>query len=310
MMAKYSDDRFELGASRVPALVLGETKFTTNERERLKTIHAQKGIPTLETEFGKEAKKRGNYLEEAIIQWAVDELEEQANFETSIQLGKVTHGYRLDDIKLCASLDAILNVEGSLLLKDAKTRGHMELSGMGAVEIKTSNSDDSPRIDQVIQLQAQLMCSGFEWGIIAVFGKQQRLSLTPFKADTEMHDIIREKVEEFWTKVGLDEPYPALDNGPAYTINLDHIETKEQVIQLSLDWLKADNEIKAWAKTKQECQEALEIVMKSNQAEIAEIGEFKILNPIIKRKAQPEKVVPAKPPSYYKKFKIERKHDE
>ena len=50
--------------------------------------------------------------------------------------------------------------------------------------------------------------------------------------------------------------------------------------------------------------------MKSNQAEIAEIGEFKILNPIIKRKAQPEKVVPAKPPSYYKKFKIERKHDE
>ena len=219
-MAKFSDDRFELGASRVPALVLGETKFTTNERERLKTIHAQKGIPTLETEFGKEAKKRGNYLEEAIIQWAVDELEEQANFETSIQLGKVTHGYRLDDIKLCASLDAILNVEGSLLMKDPKTRGHMELSGMGALEIKTSNSADSPRIDQVIQLQAQLMCSGFKWGIIAVFGKQQRLSLTPFKADTEMHDIIREKVEEFWTKVGLDEPYPALDNGPAYTINL------------------------------------------------------------------------------------------
>ena len=309
-MAKYSDDRFELGASRVPALVLGETKFTTNERERLKTIHAQKGIPTLETEFGKEAKKRGNYLEEAIIQWAVDELEEQANFETSIQLGKVTHGYRLDDIKLCASLDAILNVEGSLLMKDPKTRGHMELSGMGALEIKTSNSDDSPRIDQVIQLQAQLMCSGFEWGIIAVFGKQQRLSLTPFKADTEMHDIIREKVEEFWTKVGLDEPYPALDNGPAYTINLDHIETKEHVIQLSLDWLTADNEIKAWTKTKQECQEALEKVMTSNQAEIAEIGDFKILNPIIKRKAQPEKVVPAKPPSYYKKFKIERKHDE
>ena len=212
--------------------------------------------------------------------------------------------------RLCASLDAILNVEGSLLMKDPKTRGHMELSGMGALEIKTSNSDDSPRIDQVIQLQAQLMCSGFKWGIIAVFGKQQRLSLTPFKADTEMHDIIREKVEEFWTKVGLDVPYPALDNGPAYTINLDHIETKEHVIQLSLDWLTADNEIKAWTKTKQECQEALEKVMTSNQAEIAEIGDFKILNPIIKRKAQPEKVVPAKPPSYYKKFKIERKHDE
>ena len=309
-MAKFSDDRYEIGASRVSALVLGETKFSTNEKERLKTIHAQKGIPTLETEFNKEAKRRGNFLEPAVIEWAKSDLQIMADGQADIKLCKVDQGFRLDDIKLCASLDAILNVEGSLLMKDPKTRGHMELSGMGALEIKTSNSDDSPRIDQVIQLQAQLMCSGFKWGIIAVFGKQQRLSLTPFKADTEMHDIIREKVDEFWTKGGLDEPYPALDNGPAYTINLDHIETKEQVIQLSLDWLKADNEIKAWTKTKQECQEALEIVMKSNQAEIAEIGEFKILNPIIKRKAQPEKVVPAKPPSYYKKFKIETKHDE
>ena len=309
-MAKFSDDRFELGASRVPALVLGKTSFTTNERERLKTIHAQQGIPTIESDFGKDAKRRGHFLEPAVIEWAKSDLEIMADGQADIKLCKVDQGFRLDDIKLCASLDAILNVEGSLLMKDPKTRGYMELSGMGALEIKTSNSDDSPRIDQVIQLQAQLMCSGFKWGIIAVFGKQQRLSLTPFKADTEMHDIIREKVEEFWTKVGLDEPYPALDNGPAYTINLDHIETKEHVIQLSLDWLTADNEIKAWTKTKQECQEALEKVMTSNQAEIAEIGDFKILNPIIKRKAQPEKVVPAKPPSYYKKFKIERKHDE
>ena len=39
-MAKYSDDAKELGASRVPAIVLGQTKFSTNERERLKTLHA------------------------------------------------------------------------------------------------------------------------------------------------------------------------------------------------------------------------------------------------------------------------------
>ena len=78
-MAKFSDDRFEIGVSRIPAVVLGQTKFTTNERERLKTVHARKGIPTIESDFGKEAKKRGNYLEGSIIEWSVDELQEMAD---------------------------------------------------------------------------------------------------------------------------------------------------------------------------------------------------------------------------------------
>ena len=106
------------------------------------------------------------------------------------------------------------------------------------------------------------MCSGFKWGIIAVFGCQQRLSLTPYKADLEMHEIIKDKWKEFWEKVKKDEPYPSLDNGPAYTINLDHLDTlRMKSFNNGLDWIKADNEIKAWTKTKQECQEALEIVM-------------------------------------------------
>ena len=66
-MAKYSDDTKELGASRVPAIVLGQTKFSTNERERQKTIHARQGIPTIESDFAQEAKDRGNYLEDAIV---------------------------------------------------------------------------------------------------------------------------------------------------------------------------------------------------------------------------------------------------
>ena len=67
-MAKFSDDRFEIGASSVPAVVLGQTKFTTNERVRQKTIHARKGIPTIESDFGsKEALRRGNFLEPAVI---------------------------------------------------------------------------------------------------------------------------------------------------------------------------------------------------------------------------------------------------
>ena len=159
IMAKFSDDRYEIGASRVPALVLGQTKFSTNERERQKTIHAQQGIPTIESDFGKDAKKRGNYLEAGVTEWARDELQVMADGKADIRLAKVDQGYRLDDYKLCASLDAILQIDGSMLVQDPKTRGHMELTGLGALEIKTSVLDDFPRHDQIIQLQTQLTVS-------------------------------------------------------------------------------------------------------------------------------------------------------
>ena len=310
-MAKFSDDRFEIGASRVPALVLGQTKFSTNERERLKTVHARKGIPTIESDFGKEAKKRGNYLEGSIIEWSVDELQEMADGQADVRLCKVEQGFRLDDYKICASLDAILQIDGSMMVQDPKTRGHMELTGFGALEIKTSVLDDFPRHDQIIQLQTQLMCTGFDWGIIAVFGKSQRLTLTPFKADKELFSIIKDKVKEFWEKVEKDEPYPPLDNGEKpYTINLDHLKTKNEVIKIGMDWMKAKSERDAWTKTMDECEDALKLVMEEHDAEVAEIGEYRILNKIVKRKAQPEKMQPAKPASWHRRFKIERIENE
>ena len=194
-------------------------------------------------------------------------------------------------------------------MQDPQTKGHMILTGMGALEIKTTNTDDFPRHDQVMQLQTQLLCSGLKWGIIAIFGKSQRLHLVPYKADQELHNIIMEKVTEFWQKVDLDEPYPPLDNGKPYTINLDHLKTKNEVIRIAIDWAKADAEVREWTTTRQECQEALELVMEQNDAEMAEIGEYKILHPIVKRKAQPEKIVPAKEASYYRRFKIEKKEN-
>jgi len=306
-MAKYSDDTKELGASRVPAIVLGQTKFSTNERERQKTIHARQGIPTIESDFAQDAKERGNYLEEAIIVWSIDKLAKIGEGVADVRVHDVTDGHRIPDLGLCASLDAMVQIDGEIKMQDPQTKGHMVLTGMGALEIKTTNSDDFPRADQVIQLQTQLLCSGLKWGIIAIFGKSQRLNLVPYKADKELHAIIMEKVAEFWQKVDLDEPYPPLDNGKPYTINLDHLQTKNEVIRIAMDWAKADAEVREWSTTRQECQEALELVMEQNDAEIAEIGEYRILNPIVKRKAQPEKTVPAKEASWYRKFKIEKK---
>jgi hypothetical protein len=308
-MAKYSNDAVELGASRVPAIVLGKTSFTTNERERQKTLHARQGIETLETEFGKDVKERGNYLEPVLIEWTRDKLDEISDDLATINLCKVTQGYRINDLKLCASLDAILQVDGEFQMYNEMTDQDITLSGFGALEIKTTNTDDLPRTDQLIQLQTQLLCSGFKWGIIAVFGKAQKLTLVPFKADQDIFNQIMEKVNEFWQKVDLDEPYPPLDNGPPSIINLDHLDIKDSLIGVAEDWLMCDAEIKKWTKKKEEDQKLLQRIMEQNEAEHAEVGDINIAYPTITRKAQPEKIVPAKEATYYRKFKIEKKEN-
>ena len=307
-MAKFSNDAVELGASRVPAIVLGKTSFSTNERERQKTLHARQGIETIETEFGKDAKERGNYLEDAIIKWARDKVADIGP-ASEVQLCKVTQGYRIDGLALCASLDAILNIKGEITMHNQLTGEPVILSGFGALEIKTTNTDDLPRTDQIIQLQTQLLCSGFKWGIIAVFGKAQKLTLVPFEADQDIFDQIMEKVNEFWQKVDLDEPYPPLDNGPPSIINLDHLDIKDSLIGVAEDWLMCDAEIKKWTKKKEEDQKLLQRIMEQNEAEHAEVGDISIAYPTITRKAQPEKIVPAKEATYYRKFKIEKKEN-
>ncbi len=307
-MAKYSNDAVELGASRVPAIVLGKTSFSTNERERQKTLHARQGIETIETEFGKDAKERGNYLEDAIIKWARDKVADIGP-ASEVQLCKVTQGYRIDELKLCASLDAILNIKGEITMHNQLTGEPVILSGFGALEIKTTNTDDLPRTDQIIQLQTQLLCSGFKWGIIAVFGKAQKLKLVPFEADQDIFDQIMEKVNEFWQKVDLDEPYPPLDNGRPAIVNLDHIDITDSLIGVAEDWLMCDAEIKKWTKKKDEDQRLLQRIMEQHEAEYAEVGDINIAYPTITRKAQPEKIVPAKEATYYRKFKIEKKEN-
>ena len=189
-MAKYSDDAKELGASRVPAIVLGQTKFSTNERERQKTLYAKQGIPFIESDFNSEAKERGDRFEPVLIDWSLDKLAKIGEGVVDVRLHEVTDGHRLPDLGLCASLDAIVQIDGEITMQDPQTKGHMILTGMGALEIKTTNTDDFPRHDQVIQLQTQLLCSGLKWGIIAIFGKSQRLHLVPYKADQELHNII------------------------------------------------------------------------------------------------------------------------
>ena len=255
---KWSNDADELGASKVGAIVMGETPFQTNEAVRQIVLNAKAGVKAIDDGLYKDARDRGNYLEPALTEWASD---------------------KLDDITV---------------------------TGFGALEIKTDGWDDGPpRADQVIQLQTQMFCADFTWGVIAKLGPKLKFELYPYVRNEKLIDIIMEKVNDFWVRVDLDQPYPPIDNGKPDTIPLDHLETKDDVIQIITDYNKCKAEEKSWKLQKEKCQEALELVLDQVDAEYATIGNYKISHPIVKRKAQPEKIIPAKPSTEHRRFTVE-----
>ena len=303
---KWSNDADELGASKVGAIVLGETPFQTNEAIRQIVLNAKAGVTAIDDGLFKDAKDRGNYLEPALTEWASDKLDSLCPDNVACNYQPPTDAHRIVSSRLCASLDGILEVVGGELTIPNSQGEDITVSGFGALEIKTDGWDDGPpRADQVIQLQTQMLCAGYGWGVIAKLGPKLKFELYPYMRSEKLIKIILEKVEDFWDRVDNDKPYPPIDNGKPDTIPLDHLETKDDVIQIITDYNKCKAEEKSWKLQKEKCQEALELVLDEFDAEYASIGNYRISHPIVKRKAQPEKIVPAKPSTQHRRFSIE-----
>tara|TARA_B100000963_G_scaffold90619_1_gene78067 strand:- start:143 stop:418 length:276 start_codon:yes stop_codon:yes gene_type:complete len=75
---KFSKDGYEVGASKVPLIVIGQDDFG-NTREQLRQnfveIRKNPDVVRLESKQNKNAKDRGNYLEDGIAHWVSDQLE-------------------------------------------------------------------------------------------------------------------------------------------------------------------------------------------------------------------------------------------
>jgi len=303
---KWSNDADELGASKVGAVVLGETPFQTNEAVRQIVLNAKAGVQAIDDGLYKDAKDRGNYLEPALIGWASDALDNLCPDNVACNFLPPTDAHRIKDLRLCASLDGILHVVGGDMTIPNPNGDDITVTGYGALEIKTDGWDDGPpRADQVIQLQTQMLCADFQWGVIAKLGPKLKFSLYPYMRSEKLTHIIMEKVQDFWYRVDMDKPYPPIDNGKPDAIPLDHLETKNDLIQIITDYEKCKAEEKSWKLQKERCQEAIELVLDEVDAEYATVGNYKISFPIVKRKAQPEKIIPAKPSTEHRRFSIE-----
>ena len=310
-MAKYSNDAVELGASKVGQVVLGETPFGNNEDIRQLVLNAKNGVTTITHSMYADAQERGNFMEPALIQWSKEKLNRMCSDGVVCNYIPTTDGHRKTDLRLCASLDGILDVVGGEITIPNPQGDPIAVKGQGALEIKTDGWDDGPpRAEQVIQLQTQMLCADFKWGVIAKLGPKLKFDIYPYKRSDKLINIIMEKVADFWYRVDMDVPYPPIDNGKPETISLDNLKSKNEIIQIITDYNKCKAEEKSWKLRKEECQEALELILDEHDAEYARVGVYKINFPIVKRKAQPEKVIPAKPSTQHRRFSIEEINDE
>ena len=304
---KFSKDGYEVGASKVPLIVIGQDDFG-NTREQLRyrfmTIRCNPDIVHLESKQNKNAKDRGNYLEDGIAHWGSDQLDNLCVDSGSVTFRKPIDAYRLSKYKMAASLDGVLTIQGEpIQYDDPQTGKTFTLSGDGVCEIKTQGYNDHVTYDHILQLQAQMLVSGLKWGVIGHLGPRLKMQMFVFESDKQIQKKIIERVKDFWRRVEKDTPYPVIAESTEKVYS-DWSNDDKGLTKLTNDYDLAKDEIERWTTTKDQLANAIKSILKQENASYVKIREKQIACELITRKATVERIVPAKPASQYEKLTV------
>ena len=304
---KFSKDGFEVGTSKVPLIVLGQNDFG-NTREQLRQnfveIRKNPDVVRLESKQNKNAKDRGNYLEDGIAHWVSDQLDSLCADSGSVTFRKPIDAFRLSKYKMAASLDGVLTIQGEpIQYDDPQTGKTFTLSGDGVCEIKTQGYNDHVTYDHILQLQAQMLVSGFKWGVIGHLGPRLKMQMFVFESDKQIQKKILERVKDFWRRVEKDTPYPVIAESTEKVYS-DWSNDDKGLTKLTNDYDLAKDEIERWTTTKDQLANAIKSILKQENASYVKIREKQIACELITRKATVERIVPAKPASQYEKLTV------
>ena len=304
---KFSKDGFEVGTSKVPLIVIGQNDFG-NTREQLRQnfveIRKNPDVVRLESKQNKNAKDRGNYLEDGIAHWVSDQLDNLCVDSGSVTFRKPIDAFRLSKYKMAASLDGVLTIHGgSIQYDDPQTGKTFTLSGDGVCEIKTQGYNDHVTYDHILQLQAQMLVSGFKWGVIGHLGPRLKMQMFVFESDKQIQKKILERIKDFWRRVEKDTPYPVIAE-PTEKVYSDWSNDDKGLTKLTNDYDLAKDEIERWTTTKDQLANAIKSILKQENASYVKIREKQIACELITRKATVERIVPAKPASQYEKLTV------
>ena len=288
-----------MSCSRLPPL-LGLSPWSTPNDELAKSFDALRGKEPAPWE-GNETTDWGNLLEPLILEQAVNRI---GNCDLIVPDAP----FPAPGLALNASLDGIIEMHKESTITHDPRKGlyvmdgeTITLSGRGLLEAKSTKGE--PETEPAayrgpVQLQGCLICTGYEWGCVAVLYKGSELRLFFYKRNEEMIKRITDYVADFEKrKHGPDWYSPFSSSDAARTwAQVDNSAPPvklppglELVLQTLLDAKKtkqvADGLIDSAQK---QIMEAL-----GNHEEGLLAG-HKIRWPMRNYKAQPAKVAPAK----------------
>ena len=279
-MPKYTITGKELGASECGAIVLGKTAFTTRDKILENTKNAIKGIEVEEGNFSSARAEYGNRYEAVTGTWASDILGTKITFPD--------HAHRNEDLRMGASLDAIISTDTYVTVTCPITgKLHTFEGPEGIMEIKTDNNHRGvPKEEWIIQVHHQMICSGLEWGVIAVATqKMGEPIIYPVPKDAVLIDNIRKKVAEFWDLVDTDGTYPPLVPPSKESVDLTLLlkQTNTDMEMLCGDYLRQSAEARESKKLADEIRDNIEIAMQSMDIEFGHVGNYRIKCETVKK---------------------------
>jgi hypothetical protein len=219
-----------------------------------------------------------------------------------------------DEIILQCSLDSIWEGDGRTITTDPDMgiyvigADSITLNGLGCCESKLTSAmpeDEPPLYRGPLQLQAQMLCAGYTWGVIATLYRGTELRLFFYQASGNMQTRIIDVCKEFTRRVNSKSWYPAIS--PADAVKAyPSVDESKPAIELAGDtatYARRLIEAKAQAKILEEEIDQLQSKIMDTMTD-AEEGYIKnddgsvaarIKWAMRSYKAQPEKVTPAKP---------------
>ena len=306
MVGKLTPDNM-ISASVVP-VIMGLSPYKTQNEHLKRIIALDNGEPDPETFNGNEATHHGDALEPYILKTACQRL---GIIEADLNLNEP---FFCKGVMLAASLDGMGKLTGTIKTDPNNgiyvmtEDGSIDVDGWGCLEAKLTSAPPEERpaaYRGLWQIQAQMMCTGFSWGAIATLYQGVTLRIFVYKADTEMQNRIIDAISVFERRRADKEPYPVVsseDGNNAYPTASEAVPAIDFASvqggqKLLLDLAQAKDDKKEAERRIDELEASIKEVLgeaAEGEAEIA--GKRYIVKwPMRKVRAQPEKIVPAKP---------------
>ena len=145
---------------------------------------------------------------------------------------------------------------------------------------------DKIRDEWSIQVHHQMICSGYNWGIVAVLNQKGHLKIYPVPRDEELIDKIIYKVNEFWSLVESGKDYPPYKEPPVEAVNLVEVltDSNENIDSLCGDYLECMASARRKTKEAQDIKDGIIIKLESIGVEQGYTNNYQIKSQDIMRK--------------------------